>query len=580
MKAFIMKQPSRNSLFKPFSLSSAVALSALSLNTLSLSVLAAPPDSGSLLREELRRDQPTVPAMPPKPETTKSAKPAAPKAGATMTIRGFRIVGLSSLPEQEAQAVLVSTLGEGRSMDDLHAAAKRLEQWLRQKGLMLARAWIPAQEIRDGVVEIRVVEGRMEGIDIKKTPETRLSDDILKSTLSGAQAEGSSLSGEKIERGLLLLNDLPGISARAVLVPGKEAETTRVLLETAQGPMLGGQVELDNTGSRYTGQWRLGGSVELKDPYGIGDEWSVKTALTEGSAFARLGYTVPLGSSGLKGGLQWIESRYRLCCGAPASQWGMKGEARSLSASLRYPLIRTRLNNLWLSGSLAERRFEDKAPGLTDTVRKTESFSLGLQGDWSQTEGLGAYTNYGVQWTNGQVRDQNAANILTKGHYDKWTGQIAHLQRVLANSAVYVAFSGQMASKNLDSSEKFVLGGSQGVRAYPTGEGSGDEGWLMNLEWRQEFSREVRMSFFVDHGRVRQNRRTWTGWNAFQPGLPNEYALSGAGLSVVWLPVTNAQITATLAGRIGKNPARDLLGKDSDGHANRLRLWMQGTWFF
>ena len=574
-----MKQPSRNSLYKPFSLSSAVALSALSL-TASLSALAAPPDSGSLLREELRRDQPVAPAMPPKPETTTSAKPTAPKAGATMTIRGFRIVGLSSLSEPEAQTVLASTLGEGRSMDELHAAAKRLEQWLRQKGLMLARAWIPAQEIRDGVVEIRVVEGRMEGVDIKKTSETRLSDDILKSTLSGAQPEGSSLSGDKIERGLLLLNDLPGISARAVLVPGKEAETTRVLLETAQGPMLGGLVELDNTGSRYTGQWRLGGSVELKDPYGIGDEWSVKTALTEGSAFARLGYTVPLGSSGLKGGLQWIESRYRLCCGAPASQWGMKGEARSLSASLRYPLIRTRLNNLWLSGSLAERRFEDKAPGLTDTVRKTESFSLGLQGDWSQTEGLGAYTNYGVQWTNGQVRDQNAANILTKGHYDKWTGQVAHLQRVLANSAVYVAFSGQMASQNLDSSEKFVLGGSQGVRAYPTGEGSGDEGWLMNIEWRQEFSREVRMSFFVDHGRVRQNRRTWAGWNAFQPGLPNEYALSGAGLSVVWLPVPNAQISATLAGRIGKNPARDLLGKDSDGHSNRLRFWMQGAWMF
>jgi hemolysin activation/secretion protein len=62
---------------------------------------------------------------------------------------------------------------------------------------------------------------------------------------------------------------------------------------------------------------------------------------------------------------------------------------------------------------------------------------------------------------------------------------------------LYASFSGQRASKNLDSSEEFFLGGPNGVRAYPQGEGAGDEGWLSRLELRHGAG---------PHGRFRRGR--------------------------------------------------------------------------
>ena len=132
-----------------------------------------------------------------------------------------------------------------------------------------------------------------------------------------------------------------------------------------------------------------------------------------------------------------------------------------------------------------------------------------------------------------------------------------------------------MASKNLDSSQKFVLGGPQGVRAYPTGEASGDEGWLLNLEWRREIDRNWRVVAFLDHGEIRLHRNPWSTWNVLTPNLDNQYGLSGFGASAVWTPTTNSQISATLAQRLGNNPASDVNGNDSDGRSRSPQLWVQ-----
>jgi hemolysin activation/secretion protein len=134
-----------------------------------------------------------------------------------------------------------------------------------------------------------------------------------------------------------------------------------------------------------------------------------------------------------------------------------------------------------------------------------------------------------------------------------------------------------MANKNLDSSEKFVLGGPQGVRAYPTGEASGDEGWLLNLEWRQELNNEWRVVGFVDHGQITLHNTPWANWNAATPNLSNRYSLSGAGVSAVWTPMPGTQISTTLATRLGNNPARDATGRDSDNRSSDTRVWVQGS---
>lgn len=564
-------------LHKPLLLASCLPL-------LAATAWSAPPDAGSLLREELQREQPRGPAMPPRPESTSSTRPVA-DAGAKITVTAFRLIGLTSLPESEAQAVLSAYLGRPLSMAELQGAAAKLEQWLRSRGLFVARAYVPPQDIKDGTVDIRIVEGQVEGIDIKRAPNTRLSEDKLRAPLAHTLPPGTPLEQERLERGLLLLNDLPATSARAVLVPGKEAGTSRVMVEAAQGPIASGTVELDNTGNRFTGAWRLGASLAINDAYGLGDQWSLRVAASEGSSFVRLGYTLPIGADGWKVGLALIDSRYRLCCADAATTLNAKGSANAFSAFASYPLIRTRLSNLWATASLARRNFEDRSLGVTTSDKDSNTLSLGVHGDLSNLSGQGAFTTYGAQWVSGRMnldgwaadRAQDAVTAQTHGSFNKISGQVTHLMRVAKSSAVFVGLSGQWASKNLDSSEKFVLGGPQGVRAYPNGEASGDEGWLLNLEWRQEITPDWQGTLFVDHGGVKLNHSPWANWNAAMPNVPNRYTLSGAGFSLAWSPTQNSRVTATVASRLGHNPGRDALGRNSDNRSSATRFWLQGS---
>ena len=232
---------------------------------------------------------------------------------------------------------------------------------------------------------------------------------------------------------------------------------------------------------------------------------------------------------------------------------------------------------------MASRSFVNRSLGATTSDKKSGTLSLGVNGDISDMSGQGAYATYAVQWALGRLnldawaadKAQDAATALTHGSFDKWSGQASYLARVSSSSALYAGFSGQWTGKNLDSSEKFVLGGPQGVRAYPTGEAVGDEGWLLNFEWRNEIKRDWRVSLFVDHGMVALHRNPWTNWNAAMPALGNRYALSGAGASVVWTPTRRAQVSASLASRLGQNPAHDPNGRDSNNRPAAPQLWLQ-----
>jgi hemolysin activation/secretion protein len=253
-------------------------------------------------------------------------------------------------------------------------------------------------------------------------------------------------------------------------------------------------------------------------------------------------------------------------------------------------MIRSRLNNLTVSGTASQRRFVNKAAGTVNSDKKTETMVLGMAGDRSDLvglAGLGAYTTYGVQLTSGAVNldgspDQvgDVAGAQTQGSFYKLSVQASHWMRLSKQSAWYGAVSAQFAGKNLDSSEKFVLGGVQGVRAYPSGEGAGDSGWLLNLEYRYQINTQWSAVGFFDYGSIQQRHTTYTNWNAVNPNVPNRYELTGAGVSLAWTPQLGRLILLTIAHRVNDNPARDTNGNDADGRSDATRLWIHSSLAF
>jgi hemolysin activation/secretion protein len=131
-----------------------------------------------------------------------------------------------------------------------------------------------------------------------------------------------------------------------------------------------------------------------------------------------------------------------------------------------------------------------------------------------------------------------------------------------------------MASKNMDSSEKFYLGGPVGVRAYPNNEGGGSEGQLMTLELRQNLPKDLVLTAFYDHGHVTVNKS-----NDFAGAAnPNEMTYKGAGLQLAWYGPKNINLKAIWSRRMGDNPYPvEITGNDQDGTKKLDRYWLSAS---
>ena len=156
-----------------------------------------------------------------------------------------------------------------------------------------------------------------------------------------------------------------------------------------------------------------------------------------------------------------------------------------------------------------------------------------------------------------------------------------HRRDLDAQNTFLVSAQTQWANKNLYSSEKFFLGGANGVRAYPTNEAGGSLGQLLSTEWQHHFAwqqRRVTAAGFYDTGRIVINK-----YNSFTNApTTNSYGLSGAGF---WLGtsipnrygLTTMRFTA--AHRLGTNDGATTTGLDQDGTRvlNRYRFSLTQT---
>jgi hemolysin activation/secretion protein len=163
----------------------------------------------------------------------------------------------------------------------------------------------------------------------------------------------------------------------------------------------------------------------------------------------------------------------------------------------------------------------------------------------------------------------DAATTRTDGRFSKLRYALSRQQVITSTTSAFASLAGQFANKNLDSSEKFYLGGASGVRAYPASEGGGANGWLADLELRRQLPLGFNIAGFYDHGHVTVNRN-----NDFA-GAPalNAFSLRGAGVSLGWLSAKGANAKLTLARRIDSNPNRTVTGNDQDGTLLKNRVW-------
>ena len=512
------------------------------------------PDAGQILRE-LKEP----PREPPRPlEVLPRGDVPRPALGAPelkLTPRGFRISGNTVFTEAELLGAVRDFVGKELDINGLNDAATAVRSYYRARGYFLAQAYLPRQEIRDGIVEIAVIEGRIGKLEVNVKEGTRISEHLIRDILATHLAVGQLITETGLEKPLLLVNDLPNAIVTSEIRPSQTVGAADIRVNVEQVPdLVNGFVDFDNGGSRFTGEFRLGVTLNVNSPMNRGDQFTVRAFTTEERfLLQRIAYTLPVGPWGTRIGLSYLDFDYRLGkdFSTPPEQGGQgdlkaHGYGASTSVFAFHPFIRTRNVNLIGQFAIEDKRLFDRVDAFNDlTDTYIYNVKLGVVGDFRDRFLGGGLNSFNFTITEGSVdirpeakrtADQSPVGRKTLGPYAKYNYEFRRLQRISDNASLLLSLVGQAASKNLASAERFSLGGPSGVRAYPVGEAVGDNGWIFSAEYRDLVpglkirGGDLTLSGFYDLGHVRIEKDFVTG--DAQVNNRNQRNLAGAGLGL------------------------------------------------
>jgi hemolysin activation/secretion protein len=353
-----------------------------------------PPNAAQALRESAVMPAPVAPGVaPPTPPVTPVITA---DSGPSFVLQQISFSGNTVFDDATLAALLADRIGTRVNFSELQALALRITTHYQQAGYVLAQAILPAQELTAGRVQWSIVEGKLAQVRIERLASIRVPESAITQALAPLQV-GLPLRQQALERSMLLLGDLPGMTPQSALEPGIVPGTFDLIVELDAAPRVLASVDLDNYGSRATGHYRAGAVMRLVSPLSLGDNLDVRVLHTLGSglAFGRLGYELPLGYTGLRAGLAYSRVSYEL--GSHLAALGASGRAEVGEFTLSYPLLRSRTRNLFLRVGIEHKTLSDDIAVVQQAARKTvRTTSAGVLYEGRDGFGGGGFFNLGL----------------------------------------------------------------------------------------------------------------------------------------------------------------------------------------
>jgi len=508
------------------------------------------------------------------------ASDAARDDAATLLVTGFRITGNSVFGDAELQPLLAAWVGKRLGTDQLLDATEAIRNRYKDAGYFLTEVLVPPQRPQDGIVTLRVVEARLGKargqVDSHRVDAARV-DAYLR-----LLPEGAALTEQDIQRPLLLISDLPGVKLESTLSPGARPGEADLLVNVKDaGRVVKADAYADNAGTSETGRVRLGADLRADGPAGLGESWWLGGLVSQGGGVkaVRAALTLPVGDAGTKATASLTHIDYQLL-GSQLAALDANGRAEVAALDIRHPVVRSRNLNLFADLGAAVLDVDDRELGGSIAAHRVlPVVDLGLDGDFRDERWGGSVNTYSAKVNVGNTGLRSSAQVAadqapsghrTRGAFERLEGAYQRLQGFGATTSVRLGVRGQLAFQNLDASQKASLGGPDGVRAFATGDGVGDDVFLGTLELRQGIpawtlaGAPVLLSAFVDGGRV----RNWHQPTAFDAA--NLQTLGGYGVGLNLSRRDDFQFRLDLAQKINRHAA-------SVSDAGRTHVWVSLT---
>ena len=501
-------------------------------------------------------------------------------AKALITLKNIQFQGVTILGDMELKGIVEPYLNTPMTYEQMLEIGMVVESYYR-KNNYLARAILPPQDLTDGVLTVDVIESVFSKVEVEQELEDLPNTQAhVTAIIEAQQKTGEPLNSKSLDRALALANDLPGMSAQGSLRQGRDAGETELLLKLYQGRTRQAELTMDNGGSRSTGFMRVMASLTWFNPSDLADMLNVVAVHTQGSDYARLAYSLPVGTDGWRFGFNASAMSYEVVVGEQGMV-GAVGRAVTQGLEWVYPLLRADDQSATVTLTADTKKFQNtSAQGLLMSDYEAKVLAAQVSGFYRDLNPGGGTGTYSLQLSHGNINldgslsqstDQNGPQ--TAGAFNKIRLNSSWQQAITTQTSAFVSYSGQLTDKNLDSSEKMQLGGMNGVRAYPTGEGSGSDAQLVQFELRHQLENGINLASFYDWGQV------WLQHNPDFPGGPqhNRNTYKGFGASVGYTTSEGVSIKATWARKVGSNPNPTQTGNDQDGTRDRNRYWLQVT---
>lgn len=539
---------------------------------------AQPVSAGSIL-QQINSETPTIVLPPVAPESkgpyNKTPASEVP-GGRKILVKHFEFSGNKKVSSEKLQAVVAEfvnhsyTFGELKNIADIVAGFYRDEGWL-------ARVVLPPQDITDGVVTIQIVEANLGAIVIDNKTK-RITNHRIEAWIYSRIPRGTTLSLSELDRATLTLNDLPDVNVVSSIQEGGAEGETNVRAVVSNKDLVDGSIGVDSYGQSSTGQNRGTANLNINGALGFDEQISLSGLYTEGTNYGRVSVVAPVGSSGLKMGVNASALSYRVTNSSFGQLWA-NGFSNTAGAELSYPIVRSRPTNLYFLTNYNYSTFDNRNITGIQNQYNTSVLISGLTGNTIDSFSGGGISQASLLLSGGNVSPSSLASLApnsnnlgpqVNGNFTKLRYGANRLQSVTSSLSAFFGISGQVASKNMDPSEQLYIGGPYSVRAYATGQGSASQGSITTFELRQSLPWQMTFTGFYDYGNVQTYKN-----NVFGSGAPNNnYVLQGLGTSLGWVGPRGLQLRATWAMRTGSIPYPAYQYLSGSGGVSSNRFWL------
>ncbi len=487
-------------------------------------------------------------------------------------VKEFNFEGNKKYPTSEFLKLVENKINKELNYADLRNILQDISFYYRSKGY-LATAFLPEQDITDGKVQIFIVEGRIGKVEIKADAKKKLniSRERISRFIFNKIKANEILNIVQLDRNIRNLNNTPGINVIAQLVEGDQLGETDVIISASNTKTLNTTSLVDNNGSRSSGYERVTNIFNFDSVLNKGERFSFTDVITEGSHYYASSVTAPIGYNGLSTTLRVSKMMYDL--GAPFESTDPTGYSTEFFLGFNKELIVKPNKGLTSSLSFSRNDYvNDLNTGSNsdkDIVKTSSNLTFNNQDKLFSggTNSVSLTGIYGVLDLSDNASNFETDHITAKsdGEYWKLSLNANRFQRITDSVSAVIKFNGQYTDKNLDGAEQLSLGGPSAVRAYPANEGAGDQGFVTSLEFNKTFTKNKKITFFYDYGKIQLHKIAWNNWNSTNTSLKNNYDLHGLGFSFSMPIYKNFALTATYAEKLGNNRGKDSSGNDVDG---------------